>query len=1237
MPHVVLAGAPTGCWTNLGDEAILAGMVDGLRGAIDDLAITVIASSPAATYQPYWCTAVRYDDPEAVAAAVASADAVLLGGGSIFFDYWGSAINAVLTEKPTGLALWSTLALLAAADDIPVMAYDIGLTPLHTADGTLLTRATLEICRAVTVRDRDSQALAAAWGGPTEKVIHAGDPAIRVDLDHTAAGEVDLLAGLAGPVLGVSLRQWDKGIGNLDRWHGSLAEVCDTWIETRGGTVVFIPCHRAVNWPLTDDIAAAAAVVARMRHGSATRALGANSPWAARAKALTGCDAVLAMRYHAALFALRAGVPTVGLSYDAKVTGLFADWGLADRCLTLRAAAKDPAHISTLLREAGDDPAIHAGASAMGSREAEAARIAATLVSEGRPVERATAEGSSPLTRQLLRRIDSQPTQRPVIYDEALGRLRDRLRRAPGAPKTVAILTNRLVHAKTGKPQIGGAERYALALGELLRDLGLEVTFYQGGGEFEVADYFGFPVYPLPFGEAVGEFQIGIGTAFFERTRDADHVLYLMPNYAAGPIREDALVVSHGVWWDHDEWPHLVLRTEEWYAQLKQVFTAPRRVISVDANTRNVVAALFPEAGEKIRHVPSAVDTDIFRPPERGETDEPLVLFPRRAETVRGSKLVGPIMELVPDPARFIWVGTGSAEQVAALRSIADRDDRLTVTTASFAKMAKHYAAADICVIPTIGSEGQSLSALEAMASGCAVVVTRIGGLPELVTDGVDGLVCDPTAESLAAAIRRLVRDPGLRARLGAAARETALRHDLLSWRANWARELAELGWIESTTAATPYDVIKFSVVDFDYRYQRPQQTAVTWGRRGRRVFYVQRAGHRLPKGQLFEILPVAENVYTVRLSMPAGTNVYQGPPSRDAVRAAMRSLTALREAWDIGAAVSVAEFGTWWPVVAAARRRFGWPVHYDCMDKWPTFPAFTGRAAVMAAEPTLVRGADSMTVTARAIQQFWAADRPDAAMARNAADFAFFHEAPPGEAPPEPLRKIAPSPGTKVAGFIGAVEGWVDQDLIRYLAERRPEVQFVFVGGITRTSVDSLADLANVHFVGLQPYADMPRYVRAFDVCLVPFIPNEATESMDLVKVYEYLASGRPIVSTPVAEMVRYGRYLRLAATPQEFLAQLDAALTEHDPAAVAARVAMARLNSWDARVDVIEAEILPTLSRRAGDRAGGVADAGTSTADLQARLKAALRTLSRYEHSRAAAPARLYWRIRNRLRRGR
>jgi hypothetical protein len=165
-----------------------------------------------------------------------------------------------------------------------------------------------------------------------------------------------------------------------------------------------------------------------------------------------------------------------------------------------------------------------------------------------------------------------------------------------------------------------------------------------------------------------------------------------------------------------------------------------------------------------------------------------------------------------------------------------------------------------------------------------------------------------------------------------------------------------------------------------------------------------------------------------------------------------------------------------------------------------------------------------------------------------------------------------------------------------------------------------------------------MAGYVRRFDVCLVPFIADEVTASMDLVKVYEYFAQGKPIVCTPVAEMVPYRRYLYLADGPDEFVAQLNLALAEDptgDSAAMQGRITMARLNSWDERIDELESLILGALTgetRPAPASSASHSAASAELAKVRAELKAVRASLAKVNRTRAMRLMRRYWAARHR-----
>ena len=105
MRRILLAGAPTGCWTNLGDEAILAGMTTSLRATWSEVALTVVSSNPPGFLDRYDCQAVPFRDVEAIAEAVAASDLVLLGGGSIVYDYWACDPGATLTPRHAATSL----------------------------------------------------------------------------------------------------------------------------------------------------------------------------------------------------------------------------------------------------------------------------------------------------------------------------------------------------------------------------------------------------------------------------------------------------------------------------------------------------------------------------------------------------------------------------------------------------------------------------------------------------------------------------------------------------------------------------------------------------------------------------------------------------------------------------------------------------------------------------------------------------------------------------------------------------------------------------------------------------------------------------------------------------------------------------------------------------------------------------------------------------------------------------
>lgn len=366
-----------------------------------------------------------------------------------------------------------------------------------------------------------------------------------------------------------------------------------------------------------------------------------------------------------------------------------------------------------------------------------------------------------------------------------------------GRRKRVAYLTNQVVDWTTGEPRFGGGERYCATLGNLLQSHGLDVTVYQPAYKTFESEYYGLPVKTMPLGESYSEFMYGACDTFTRITDDYDFVIHNLPEYSSGRVRPDALVMCHGLWFDHDNYPSAKFRSDTWFEHFYRAFSQPGRVVSVDANSINFIRGLYPSLTERMTYIPNWVDTNMFAFPAHRNLDSKVVIFPRRKQVNRGSRILGAILDSIPhEDWEFWWVGDGDEHETRIIEDVARRDKRLKLFSAPLEGMPDFYQRAAIAAIPTIGSEGTSLSCLEAMACGCAVVTTHVGGLSNLVISNVNGVLADPTPASIARGINHLIEHPEERMRLQMAGNHTAQQFDFGVWRNRWVELLQDMDWI---------------------------------------------------------------------------------------------------------------------------------------------------------------------------------------------------------------------------------------------------------------------------------------------------------------------------------------------------------------------------------------------------------------------------------------------------------
>ena len=231
----------------------------------------------------------------------------------------------------------------------------------------------------------------------------------------------------------------------------------------------------------------------------------------------------------------------------------------------------------------------------------------------------------------------------------------------------------------------------------------------------------------------------------------------------------------------------------------------------------------------------------------------------------------------------------------------------------------------------------------------------------------------------------------------------------------------------------------------------------------------------------------------------------------------------------------------------------------YDCMDELANFrfapPDLLGNEALLLARADLVfTGGYSLYEAKR--------DRhPRVYPFPSSVDRAHFGAARAGQADPAD-QAMLPRPRL---GFYGVIDERIDLALLEQLADARPEWSLVMVGPVVKISEADLPRRPNLHYLGGKSYAELPAYLAGWDVALMPFAINEATRFISPTKTPEYLAAGRPVVSTPIADVIRhYGEMagVKIADGAEAFIAACDSAL------------ALAREDAWRGEVDAFLAQ---------------------------------------------------------------
>ena len=384
-------------------------------------------------------------------------------------------------------------------------------------------------------------------------------------------------------------------------------------------------------------------------------------------------------------------------------------------------------------------------------------------------------------------------------------------------------------------------------------------------------------------------------------------------------------------------------------------------------------------------------------------------------------------------------------------------------------------------------------------------------------------------------------------------------------WPERRPRGFADCWKFPAGSAGGPADIVFLPMADWHGPLQRTQQLALALAARGHRCLYVNpHLGREFPQPYMFSsrsaAMQVAQGVTELHVHLwrePVFHHRRLNDREEARVAGAVAGLLASR-------AVAISCFPLWNGVAERLRRVREAVVVYDCHDLIEGF----GNVApeLLEREAESIAAADTVVFSSAPLARRWG---DKGVIIRNAGDPEHFQLVP--------FRGRRERPAV---GYVGALNHWLDAHAIAKTAESRPDWDFVLVGPVDTADVSTLRTLPNVRLAGPVRYAELPQRLAGFDAVLIPFKLSSLIEAVNPVKLYEYLASGLPVVSSRLPEVAAFGEHVYRYDSPDRLAPAIDAAMREDSPARREARRAAVIGETWAARAEELERAIALSLA---------------------------------------------------------
>lgn len=362
-------------------------------------------------------------------------------------------------------------------------------------------------------------------------------------------------------------------------------------------------------------------------------------------------------------------------------------------------------------------------------------------------------------------------------------------------------------------------------------------------------------------------------------------------------------------------------------------------------------------------------------------------------------------------------------------------------------------------------------------------------------------------------------------------------------------------------------DIYIWAVIDWHYRMQRPQHIARELSKYGYRVFYISTTFINANKpGFELESLSEKDCIYNVRLYLKNRPAIYEVAASLKEKNRLVNSIKKLLGWAESNSIISIIEHPYW---LAGVSRLPNSRLVYDCMDHHEGFDN-TGKD-FSTVEEKLFNRADAVIVTSDVLYEAAHGKNNNIHIIRNACDYHFLSTKPNVIYKDEYDRTII--------GYYGAIADWIDIALLEKIAISFNDCLLLLIGADTCGAKKTLAHLSNVSFIGEVPYKQLPFYLHAIDVCLIPFKIIPLTLATNPVKIYEYFSAGKPVVTTALPELIKLGDIVSVANDHHDFISKIRLSIGHiNDIGMQEQRQAFACQHTWSHRVTDVE-NVLNTL----------------------------------------------------------